>query len=82
MLRKLWQTDPWSELPENERPDRWDGRLTLIVLPEYPDNVEAVLGNWLKQHLPQRRNTLRFLLPKKAAGILYIDRDLTIYARE
>jgi hypothetical protein len=81
VLRKLWQTDPWSELPENERPDRWDGRLPLIVLPEYPDNVEAVLGGWLKQHLPQRRNTLRFLLPKKSAGILYIDRDLTIYAR-
>lgn len=81
VLRKLWQTDPWSELPETERPDRWDGRLPLIVLPEYPDNVEAVLGGWLKQHLPQRRNTLRFLLPKKTAGILYIDRDLTIYAR-
>ncbi len=81
VLRKRWQTDPWSELPENERPDRWDGRLTLIVLPEYPDNVEAVLGRWLKQHLPQRRNTLRFLLPKKTAGILYIDRDLIIYAR-
>jgi len=81
VLRKLWQTDPWSELPETERPDRWDGRLTLIVLPEYPDNVEAVLGNWLKQHLPQRRNTLRFLLPKKTAGILYIDRELIIYAR-
>jgi hypothetical protein len=81
VLRKLWQTDPWSEIPENERPDRWDGRLPLIVLPEYPDNVEAVLGGWLKQHLAQRRNTLRFLLPKKSAGILYIDRDLTIYAR-
>lgn len=81
VLRKLWQTDPWSELPETERPDRWDGRLPLIVLPEYPDNVEAVLGGWLKQHLPQRRNTPRFLLPKKAAGIIYIDRELTIYAR-
>ena len=81
VLRKLWQTDPWSEIAENERPDHWDGRLPLIVLPEYPDNVEAVLGGWLKQNLPQRRNTLRFLLPKKTAGILYIDRDLTIYAR-
>ena len=40
-----------------------------------------MLGGWLKQHLAQRRNTLRFLLPKKSAGILYIDRDLTIYAR-
>jgi hypothetical protein len=80
-LRKKWQSDPWSELPENERPDRWDNRLTLIVLPEYPDNVEATLGVWLKQHLSQRRNTLRFLLPKKESGNIYFNRDLIVYAR-
>ena len=80
-LRKKWQSEPWAELPENERPDRWEGRLTLIVLPEYTDNAEATLGAWLKQHLPQRRNTLRFLLPKKSAGNIYFDRDLIIYAR-
>ena len=79
--RKNWQSDPWSELPENERPDRWDGRLTLIVLPEHLENVEATLGAWLKQHVPQRRNTLRFLLPKKAAANIYFDRDLIVYAR-
>jgi len=55
--------------------------LTLIVLPEYLDNLDATLGGWLKQHVPQRRNTLRFLLPKKAAGNLYYDRDLIVYAR-
>lgn len=81
VLRKKWQSDPWNELPENERPDRWDGRLTLIVLPEYSDNLEAALGAWLKQHLPQRRNTLRFLLPKKTAGNLFYDRDLLVYSR-
>ncbi len=81
VLRKNWQTDPWTELPENERPDRWDGRLTLIALPENPDNVEATLGAWLKQHLPQRRNTLRFLLPKKTSANIYFDRDLIVYAR-
>jgi hypothetical protein len=81
VLRKNWQSDPWSELPENERPDRWDGRLTLIVLPEYPENLDATVGPWLKQHVSQRRNTLRFLLPKKSAGNIYFDRDLTIYAR-
>ena len=80
-LRKNWQSDPWSELPENERPDRWDGRLTLIILPEYPENLDATLGAWLKQHLSQRRNTLRFLLPKKSAGNIYFDRDLVVYAR-
>jgi hypothetical protein len=81
VLRKNWQNDPWTEVPENERPDRWDGRLTIVVLPEYPDNVEATLGTWLKQHLPQRRNTLRFLLPKKASTNIHFDRDLIVYAR-
>jgi len=81
VLRKNWQTDPWMELPENERPDRWDGRLTLIVLPENPDNVESTLGAWLKQHVPQRRNTLRFLLPKKGSGNIYFNRDLIVYSR-
>lgn len=81
VLRKNWQSDPWMELPENERPERWDGRLNLIVLPEQIENVEATLGAWLKQHLSQRRNTLRFLLPKKAAANIYFDRDLIVYAR-
>jgi hypothetical protein len=82
VLRKNWQNDPWIELPENERPDRWgDGRLTLIVLPEQVENVEATLGGWLKRHLSQRRNTLRFLLPKKASANIYFDRDLIVYAR-
>lgn len=81
VLRRQWQSNPWSELPENQHPDRWDGRLTLIVLPENPDNAEAVLGKWLKQHVPQKRNTIRFLLPKKTAGNVYFDRDLIVYAR-
>jgi hypothetical protein len=81
VLRKEWQSDPWGELPETERPDRWDSRLNLIVLPDYPDNLDAALGAWLKQHLPQRRNILRFLLPKKTAGNIYFDRELIVYAR-
>lgn len=81
VLRRNWQNDPWGELPESERPDRWDGRLTLIALPEHPDNVETTLGTWLKRHVPQRRNILRFLLPKKATGNIYFDRDLIVYSR-
>src|ERR1017187_6567255 len=76
VLRKNWQSDPWTEVAENERPESWDGRLTLIVLPEHIENIEAALGAWLKQHLSQRRNTLRFLLPKKASANIYSDRDL------
>ena len=81
VLRKNWRNDPWTEIPENERPDRWDGRLTLLVLPEHTDNIEATLGVWLKRNLPQRRNTIRFLLPKKASTNIYFDRDLIVYAR-
>ena len=81
VLRRNWESDPWTELPENERPDRWDGRLTVVVLPEYPENVEATLGRWLKLHLPKHRNTLRFLLPKRASGNIYFNRDLIVYAR-
>jgi hypothetical protein len=80
-LWKKWQSAPWTELPENERPDRWDNRLTLVVLPEYPENAHATLGAWLKQHLSQRRNTLRFLVPKKESGNIYFNRDLIVYAR-
>jgi hypothetical protein len=81
VLRKNWQSDPWGELPENDRPDHWDGRLTIVVLPEQPENVEATLGVWLKQHISQRRNTLRFLLPRKSSANIYFDRDLIVYAR-
>ena len=81
VLRKKWQSDPWGELAEKDRPDQWGSQLVLIVLPEYPDKAEAALGSWLKQHLPSRRNTLRFLLPKKADTNIYFDRDLIVCAR-
>jgi hypothetical protein len=81
VLRKNWKAAPWTELAENERPERWDGRLTVLVLPEHPENLGATLGMWLKQHVHQRRNALRFLLPKKTAGNIYYDRDLIVYAR-
>jgi hypothetical protein len=81
VLRRNWLNDPWGKLPESERPDRWDGRLTLVALPEYPDNIEATLGAWLKRHVQQRRNTLRFLLPKRSSGNIYFNRDLIVYAR-
>ena len=81
VLRRNWRTAPWDELPEAERPGRWDGKLTLLVLPEYPEAFDATLGTWLREHVSVRRNTLRFLLPPRSAGHVFYERNLLVYAR-
>jgi hypothetical protein len=80
-LPKSWQADPWTTLEEAERPDRWDERLPILVLPEEPDNLDQRLGRWLKDHLQKRRNTIRFLLPRSGSSNAFQDRDLLILAR-
>ena len=80
-LPKTWQTDPWTTLDETERPERWDDRLPILVLPEEPDNLDQRLGTWLKDQLQKRRNTIRFLLPRAGSGNAFLDRDLLILAR-
>lgn len=82
VLGPTWLTNPWEELDESERPERWiDNRIPLVVLPEYPDKAGLRLGKWLKDHLQKRRNTVRFLLPFEGAPSAYHDRDLLILAR-
>lgn len=80
-LPKAWQTEPWSTLDEAEQPERWDGRLPILVLPEEPDHIDQRLGRWLKDHLQKRRNTVRFLLPRSGSTNAFQDRDLLILAR-
>ena len=80
-LPKSWLTDPWSVLEESERPEHWDERLPILVLPEEPDNLDHRLGRWLKEHLQKRRNTVRFLLPRSGSTNTFQDRDLLILAR-
>ena len=80
-LPKSWQADPWSALDEAERPERWDERLPILVLPEEPDDIDSRLGRWLKEHLQRRRNTIRFLLPRSGSTNAFHDRDLLILAR-
>ena len=80
-LPKSWQTDPWSSLDEAERPENWDDRLPILVLPEEPEKLEPHLGCWLKDHLQKRRNTVRFLLPRAGSINAFLDRDLLILAR-
>jgi hypothetical protein len=80
-LPKSWQTEPWVTLDEAERPESWDERLPILVLPEEPDNLHQRLGRWLKDHLQKRRNTIRFLLPQVGSSNAFQDRDLLILAR-
>jgi hypothetical protein len=79
VLGSNWRDDPWSEVKEEDQPDRWD-RPVLIVIPEYIENesLNAVLGKWLTVNLTRRRNTVRFLLPGSS---LFTDRNLILVAR-
>lgn len=81
VLKKKWDTDPWSEFEEKDYPKNWDGRLPIVVVPVYPDKLEAALGNWLKTHLQTGRNTIRFLLPQKGTSNIYYDRELIVLSR-
>jgi len=80
-LPQTWISDPWSAVDEGERPDRWDERLVLLVLPEAPDKLNERLGRWLKDHLQKRRNVVRFLLPRQGSTNLFYDKDVVILAR-
>lgn len=82
VLKREWNNSPWEELEERERPQSWDGRIPVIVLPACPDPLDATLGNWIKTFLASGRNTARFVLPRKSAdGTIYQDRELMLYAR-
>lgn len=81
VLPTSWRTDPWTTLDDTERPEQWDDRLPILVIPEELDRIDATLGRWVKDHLPRRRNTVRFLLPKAQSTNAFLDRDLLILAR-
>jgi hypothetical protein len=81
-LPRDWDTDPWSKLPADEQQPEWkDGRLPILVLPEEPDNLHAILGAWLKSHLTERRNIPRYLLPRAEDGNIFLDTSLVVLAR-
>ena len=76
-----WQRDPWSAVDERDQPQKWDQRLPIVVLPEEPERLNEELGLWLKTHLQERRNTVRFLIPRSGSTNTFRDRDLLILAR-
>lgn len=81
VLRGDWLKRPWEEVEPAEHPDQWDERIPLLVLPEEPEDIHARLGEWLKAHVPKRRNTARFVIPKTGTQNAFLDRDLVILAR-
>ena len=81
VLKKKWASDPWSEFEEKDYPKNWDARLPVVVIPETPEKTDAALGNWLKTHLQENRNTIRFLLPQRGTPNVYYDRELVVLAR-
>jgi hypothetical protein len=81
VLPKSWADDPWTTFDADEQPAKWDNRLPILVLPEEPDKLEPALGRWLADKLPERRNTVRFLLPRSGSINVFQDRDLLILTR-
>lgn len=81
VLPQNWQSDPWECIDESERPNNWDDRIPILVLPETPDKIESHLGEWLCVNLQSNRNAVRFLLPRDGSDNVFSDRDLIILAR-
>ena len=79
-LKKNWRNEPWAEVEEKDNPVNWDNRVPVVVLPKSSvDNKE--LGEWLKNHVANSRNTVRFLLPRAGTSDIFYDRSLLILAR-
>ena len=84
VLGPNWESDPWAEIDEADRPATWTHPV-LLVLPTPLDDpatpANKVLGEWLASKVQSRRNTVRFLLPATSSKNLYQDRDLRFIAR-
>jgi hypothetical protein len=80
-LPKTWLADPWTALADEDKPGMWDNRIPILVLPETPDRLSERLAQWLKDHLQQRRNAVRFLLPRAEAPPVFTDPTLLFHAR-
>ncbi len=80
VLKKQWQSDPWSEADERDHPTNWDNRVPIVVLPK-SDLDGAAIGTWLKNNVQKNRNTIRFLLPQAGTADVFFDQSLLILAR-
>lgn len=80
VLPKDWISNPWQDLADDDKPQNWDDRLPILVLPEDPDRIHERLGRFLKDQLNNHRNAVRFLIPNSSQN-MFTDRELVILAR-
>jgi hypothetical protein len=77
ILPPNWETKPWdSLLSEDDKPEAWGDKTPLLVLPESQDPIHGKLGVWLAKFVPEKRNTVRFLVPRSGAKSIYHDSNL------
>ena len=81
VLPSNWSSAPWDSVENGDLPQNWDERLPLLVLPSSPEKVGPTLGPWLRAHLQNRRNAVRFLLPRGGSSSIFQDRDLLVLSR-
>lgn len=80
VLKKSWQSNPWVDVDEKDRPENWDNRIPHIVIPMGNVKVKE-LGIWLKEKVSKHRNTIRFILSKESLEPVFYDKGLLVLAR-
>lgn len=83
VLGPNWQTEPWTEVEENDKPNRWDRSVIIVVPASFHSVVTGKisdLGKWLAENVPVKRNTIRFLIASGDKG-LFDDIELRFLAR-
>lgn len=82
VLGPQWDTNPWEEVAEQERPSKWTRPVLLVIPAAFRDNQSrnSTLGKWLATQVPSRRNTVRFLIQDGEKNI-FIDKELLFLSR-
>jgi hypothetical protein len=80
ILKRSWNSAPWTDIEERDQPQNWDSRIPVIVIPS-GNASDAELGKWLKTHISKHRNTIRFLLARKGMENVFYDKALLVLAR-
>jgi len=81
VLPSKWSSVPWESVEDADKPQNWDERLPLLVLPASPETLPPILGLWLRDHLQTRRNAVRFLLPRVGTADIFHEAELLILSR-